>query len=352
MEDYTKRYKYSCRDCSIRQRCIDDKSLGPGIKLTIARTFANRTDTLETWEMLQQDCLLVRQERQKAAGTVRPESGLIRRLRQARQPPDEPPPVKPTPAPPRAKRKPTAPAPFAPRPPSFPSEETPCGITVLATQRMVRLPDEGEVVLGRFEHGFANSPDVDLALDDGEIPSVSRRHALVIGKRGQHWIEDMGSANGTYLNGNKLPLGKSTQLAPGDRILLGRCRLTYTPVPTWALEPDSHMPHTCILVVTHTGYELELPQKREIMVGRPDPSVGFIPDVDLSAAGDMAMYVSRRHARIITRGNWHFLEEVGSAAGTRLNGRLIQVGDSPALMHPGDQLWLGGCVVAYEWRLL
>jgi pSer/pThr/pTyr-binding forkhead associated (FHA) protein len=43
--------------------------------------------------------------------------------------------------------------------------------------------------------------------------------------------------------------------------------------------------------------------------------------------------------------------ELGSSSGTRLNGSPIQVGDTMVILQHADQLWLGGCVVAYEWRL-
>jgi pSer/pThr/pTyr-binding forkhead associated (FHA) protein len=80
--------------------------------------------------------------------------------------------------------------------------------------------------------------------------------------------------------------------------------------------------------------------------------LGFTPDIDLGHIGDISIYVSRRHVRLIQRGGLHFLEEIGSAGGTRLNGKPIQTGASPALLHHGDQLWLGGCVLAYEWELI
>lgn len=88
------------------------------------------------------------------------------------------------------------------------------------------------------------------------------------------------------------------------------------------------------------------------MVGRPDPTLGYTPDLNLGIVGDIALYVSRRHVKLAARDGRHFLEELGSSGGTRLNGRPIQVGDPPAMLYHGDQLWLAGCVVAYEWQLL
>jgi pSer/pThr/pTyr-binding forkhead associated (FHA) protein len=352
MKEPAKTYKYSCRTCPIRQRCIDSKNLSPGLKMTLEQRFKNRTDTFETWDVLQQDCLLLREERRKADPQAT-QTGLLRRLNLAKQATtNELSPTKLKPAATWAKRKPvTSPSP-ALSPVGLVPQQDAHGITVIATERMIRLPGKGEVVLGRFEHGFANPPDVDLSFDDGEFPSVSRRHALVMGKNGKHWLEDMGSTNGTYINGRQLSLGTNAELNPGDRILLGRCRLMYVPFPQWAVEANPYTHHTCTLFITHTGDQIELPLQREIMLGRSDPTLDYVPDLDLNVAGDISLHVSRRHVRIIERNGRHYLEEMGSASGTRVNGLPVHMGDAPLLLYPGDQLWLGGCVVAYEWQLL
>jgi pSer/pThr/pTyr-binding forkhead associated (FHA) protein len=357
----TRSYKYNCRKCPIRQQCIDAKSYGPGLKSEIAHRFTARTDTFETWDLLQQDCLRIRQDRE-GAQRESGESRLLRRLRQSRQssqrPPmrrsspissPQPPPPQPVPRPrPKPIQPPSSPE---PEPPAAPAAGT-RGFEVLTSGRTIRMPENGDLVFGRFEQGFSGPPDVDLGLEDGEVPSVSRRHALIISRGGQHWIEDMGSSNGTYINGHQLGLGKSVRLSPGDRLLLGRCRLVYTTLPGWMAEPDPRLPHVANLVITHTGHRFRLPDRIEIMLGRPDPGLGYLPDLDLSIAGEAAFYVSRRHARISHRSGWHFLEDMGSAAGTRINGRAILVGQSPIILQPGDHFWLGGCVLAYEWQLL
>jgi pSer/pThr/pTyr-binding forkhead associated (FHA) protein len=322
--------------------------------MTVVRRFESRTDTFETWDMLQQDCLLERKETPTATSAI-PGGGLLKRLQQVSQSsPTRPgrPQITSTPMPdPSAVHQPQPVAqtreahiPAAP--------ETACGLVVLNSQRLIRLPDAGDVVLGRYDRGFSNPPDIDLAYDDGLVSSVSRRHALIIGRGAQHWIEDMGSANGTYRNGYPVNLGESIPLEAGDRLLLGRCRLVYSPLPDWVRDPDLRRPHHVSLVITHTAHRLALPNKREITIGRPDPTLGYVPDIDLDIAQDTAAYVSRRHARLIERGGRHFLEEMGSHAGTRVNGRPLYVKDAPLLLHPGDQIWLGGCVLAYEWKPL
>ena len=324
--------------------------------MTISRRFESRTDTFETWDMLQQDCLHERQEPPPDTGST-PKSGLLSRLQKTREPLHKDPPssssrskITPLPTPTVSGQSPSLA--HVAKTLSQTAAGVICGLIALNSQRLIRLPDDGDVVLGRFDRGFSNPPDIDLAYDDGLVPSVSRRHALIIGRGAQHWIEDMGSANGTYRNGYPVNLGESTPIEAGDRLMLGRCRLVYAPLPDWARSPDSHQAPPAALVITHTAQRLVLPNKREITVGRPDTSLGYIPDIDLDVAQDAAAYVSRRHARLIERGGRHFLEEMGSHAGTRVNGKALHVNDTPVLLYPGDQIWLGGCVLAYEWKPL
>jgi pSer/pThr/pTyr-binding forkhead associated (FHA) protein len=76
-----------------------------------------------------------------------------------------------------------------------------------AGNRELRLNGDG--VIGR-----AN--DCDIHLDD---PLVSRRHARVIRAQVGTAIEDLGSANGVYVNGRLSP--GITPLHPGDVVQLG-----------------------------------------------------------------------------------------------------------------------------------
>lgn len=66
-----------------------------------------------------------------------------------------------------------------------------------------------ETVIGRH-------PDCQVQLDSN---MVSRRHAQVVGQGEQYFVEDLGSGNGTFLNGKKIE-GR-TQLANEDRLKVG-----------------------------------------------------------------------------------------------------------------------------------
>ena len=55
---------------------------------------------------------------------------------------------------------------------------------------------------------------------------VSRLHALVhVQERGQHWLVDLGSSNGTYLNGQRVV--HPVRLDDGDTILIGEHRIRF-----------------------------------------------------------------------------------------------------------------------------
>ena len=65
-----------------------------------------------------------------------------------------------------------------------------------------------EIVIGR-------SSDLDMVLVED---MVSRKHAKISTQAGQITIQDLGSTNGTFVNGEKI---KKVRLKEGDRILIG-----------------------------------------------------------------------------------------------------------------------------------
>lgn len=54
---------------------------------------------------------------------------------------------------------------------------------------------------------------------------VSRHHAWVLQMQGGYWVEDLGSTNGTLLNGELL--NERRQVMPGDRITFGKTELVF-----------------------------------------------------------------------------------------------------------------------------
>ena len=105
---------------------------------------------------------------------------------------------------------PRPPAPSAPSPPAFLRVVSAGG----ETSRFV-LPGEHGVVIG-------TAPRCELRLDDAY---VSRRHAALCPAGAGFLVDDLGSANGTTLNGRRL-YGQEP-LRSGDVIGVGRTRLTF-----------------------------------------------------------------------------------------------------------------------------
>ncbi len=63
---------------------------------------------------------------------------------------------------------------------------------------------------------------------------ASNSHARLYNRDGQYWLEDLGSKNGTYLNGK--PLAETTVLANGDQIRIGEIIFKFV---RWGYEVES-----------------------------------------------------------------------------------------------------------------
>ncbi len=77
-------------------------------------------------------------------------------------------------------------------------------LTVLDTQHRIRLPEFGEYTLGGWDTLDSPYPDVNLLYDDRGQHSVSARHARISIKDNVHYVEDLDSQHGTWLNDEQL----------------------------------------------------------------------------------------------------------------------------------------------------
>lgn len=90
----------------------------------------------------------------------------------------------------------------------------------LQTNTSIEIPTRLQIVhLGKPNDQIP--PDIDVSgFPSAEV--VSRIHANIRVEGENYYIEDVGSANGTYLNHNMLPKGNRHLLRSGDRIGLGK----------------------------------------------------------------------------------------------------------------------------------
>ena len=84
---------------------------------------------------------------------------------------------------------------------------------VLKVNGQERVFPQGKAVIGR-------SRDVDLQIDNAD---VSRRHAVIYWSEGSIVIKDLGSTNGTMVNGYPVD---STVVRPSDVIRIGNAHIT------------------------------------------------------------------------------------------------------------------------------
>jgi hypothetical protein len=86
----------------------------------------------------------------------------------------------------------------------------------------IKLATKDEILLGRSDTNTSTFPDLDMSPYGAVEKGVSRRHAII--RRGEDTLTliDLGSTNGTHLNGQKLIPNQPRVLRDGDEIRIGK----------------------------------------------------------------------------------------------------------------------------------
>ncbi len=233
------------------------------------------------------------------------------------------------------------------------------------------------------------SPDAPLHIGrrEGELlvddPLVSGRHCRVFSRGGEWVLQDVGSTNGTMVDGR---LVREVVLRPGQEIALGATRLVlFTTGDDEPAEPSAPSPSAATdeegglgaqeaawlldeeLVeiagpsertrgsADVIGQDLRLPPgvtaHLEVVAGADSGRVYRFARGNVSIGrhtGEVALSdgeVSRRHAVVEVFGrDMVFLRDLGSTNGTYHNGRRTHV----ARMQPGDTVGVGKTVLKLE----
>lgn len=86
----------------------------------------------------------------------------------------------------------------------------------------IRLENDRDYSLGRISEGQKVLPDIDLAAYDAYKNGVSRVHASIMIEPRRISVLDLGSSNGTILNGRRLTPQVPYALSDGDILVLGK----------------------------------------------------------------------------------------------------------------------------------
>jgi len=184
------------------------------------------------------------------------------------------------------------------------------------------------------------------AEDDGALggdPELSREHARL--RRlddGRILVEDLGSTNGTYVNGDRIP--GPTLVEPGDevgvgssvlRILAGPASPAGAPAaaPPAAPPPKERRPALRMVAGWAPGALIAI-GKGPVTVGRAAAGA--------SALGDDAA-IGEEHVRVSPApGGGVVLEDLGSGSGTLVNGQPIP---APTVVPVGERFEIGSAIL-------
>lgn len=114
-----------------------------------------------------------------------------------------------------------------PRGDAFTNRQRPISLHVKT--HMLVLPPVESLVIGRFSADSSDAqPDFDLDPLGAKESGVSRRHIQITYRKDMVYVSDLGSSNGTWLNGHRLFAHTERLLRSGDELCLGTLKLTVT----------------------------------------------------------------------------------------------------------------------------
>lgn len=182
--------------------------------------------------------------------------------------------------------------------------------------------DDGEFIVGRSQHC-----DIILA-----SPNVSRRHARLFIEGGAAFLEDLGSANGAIVEGERIhgvmELGHSAQVRIGDYIL----HLEGTPYKN---ESNSSVYGNLTLMTSDGPGRVFTIQRSNVLIGRGRDAAITILDPS----------ISRIHVKLtVDVGGRVVVEDLQSANGTFINDEPIHKGE----LRNRDLLRLGHQTLLFE----
>ena len=175
---------------------------------------------------------------------------------------------------------------------------------------------EQEAVLGR-------EPSLAVALP---VEGVSRRHARIKWDGKSHWIEDLRSTNGTFVNGKAVVRERLNHL---DVITLGR------EVDLVLLSRAAEAPARKALAITRAALVRDGGDAAVYEIAPGEITLGRSPSCNVVVESER---VSKVHARIERTRDQLLLEDLASVNGTFVNGARVKA----VFLNAGDVIALAG----------
>ena len=223
-------------------------------------------------------------------------------------------------------------------------EKTPAqaGSGAAVIERVVEVPfDSGEAVIGRQQGAAIELP----------FPTVSLKHARLLRTDSGYRIEDLGSANGTWLGRRRLVAHAAEVIAVGEVFQLGDVELRFEGDMS-ADEPRSAEAGTATLArrLVHAIFEASAPTECARLVVEAGPGLGR--ELALAASGRLFKLgrgelcdlvvpdddVSREHAAFERGPEGIAVRDLGSKNGVEVHGQRV-VG--ARILRDGDIVRVG-----------
>ncbi len=201
------------------------------------------------------------------------------------------------------------------------------------------------------EHTLRPGPNVlgrqaDLVFEDSR---VSRRHAQLTIEPDGLFIEDLGSTNGTKLNGDPLIQGARKPLNSGDKVSLGGFDLTLS-LPGEANKTLAAMSGRTAAIsaapTTQTAVAWLMLDDREIPLELGEHSFGRKSENDIPLSDP---YISGRHGTFSVDQSGVFFTDTGSTNGTLLNDAKLAPNQKTQL-RVGDVIKLGAITIKLRFK--
>ena len=198
-----------------------------------------------------------------------------------------------------------------------------------------------EIAINKESMSIGRDLKADIKIRD---TSVSKRHAVLFLKGDEVYIKDLNSANGTYVNGEKILPNKEIALKNGDKIEIGKNQYEFESI---ALEEKEFGAETEILPGQLIG-------KFEVLKGnipfsdydvRSGAVIGKSKDCDIYIPDN---FVSNEHAKITFIDGKTYITDLESSNGTFINGKQIPAHE-PRELNQNDKIKIGGVELKFEY---
>ena len=98
-------------------------------------------------------------------------------------------------------------------------------IHLVDSGQILPLANRAEFTLGRVSEAQPIMPDIDLTPYKAYASGVSRLHAVIRREHAQVFVMDLGSSNGTFVNGKRLKPHVKQLLTHGNMLSLGKLKI-------------------------------------------------------------------------------------------------------------------------------